>query len=362
MNGTVIDILGIVTAILLIIFSGFTLSYKKGNIQSHKFLSAFLLVNAIYIIDFLLPVIGETFNINLNPISGFGFYFAFLFGPLLYIYSRSLTTKDFVFRPVHLFHFLLFIIAFIVRILSIRLPFIYIYVILQLQTTIYMAACFIVILQYRNEIKKYFSSIDKLNLTWMLYVVGAFFIMWMIDLCTYFLSTLNMIDRTAELYLVFLSLFINFVFATLIFYKALLHPEIFSGILKTESAQKYEQSKLSDEEKKEYLNRLENYFTREKPFLNPSLTISNVASDLQISSKYISQIINETLHKNFYDYINSYRIKEAKKLLSGNRDQGKTVLEILYDSGFNSKSAFNTAFKKHTGTTPTSYRKQKITA
>jgi AraC-like DNA-binding protein len=225
-----------------------------------------------------------------------------------------------------------------------------------------MIACFAMILNYRKETKHYFSSIEKLNLTWMLYVVGAFFIMWMIDLCAFILWNLKMIGTITEMYLVFHSLLINFVFAVLIFYKALLHPEIFTGIINNETAPKYEQSNLSDEKKEEYLRLLENYFTREKPFLNPSLTISDVAGDLKVSSKYISQVINETLHKNFYDYINSHRIEESKKLLAKDQVSGKTVLEILYDSGFNSKSAFNTAFKRHTGTTPTSYRNRIMSA
>jgi AraC-like DNA-binding protein len=195
----------------------------------------------------------------------------------------------------------------------------------------------------------------------MLYVVGAFFIMWMIDLVAFILANMQMIGGSAEMYFTFFSILINFVFAVLIFYKALLHPEIFTGILKVETVPKYEQSKLSEEKKAEYLSRLERYFSQQKPFLNPSLTISDVASDLQISSKYISQIINESLHKNFYDFINSYRIEESKRLLLEDHDSGKTVLEVLYDSGFNSKSAFNVAFKKHTGITPTTYRNRQIT-
>jgi AraC-like DNA-binding protein len=362
MNKVIIDILGIVTAILLLIFSGFAVSYKKRKTYSHKILSAFLFSNAIYIIDFLIPEIENTFRINLTWLNGIGFTFGFLFGPLLYIYSRTLTTKDFSFKPAYLLHFLLFLFAFSFPFLDIQLRFNYIYGIMQLQITAYMVACFVVILNYRKEIKDYFSSIEKLNLDWMLFVVGAFFIMWMTDLFTFIISKLKLIDLETGIYLVFLSLFINLVFAILIFYKALIHPEIFTGILKTEIIQKYEKSKLSEAEKSEYLSRLKKYFDQEKPFLNPSLTITDVASGIQISSKYISQVINETLQKNFYDFINSYRIEEAKKLLFENKFTGKTVLEILYDSGFNSKSAFNTAFKKHTGITPTSYRNLKISA
>ena len=228
---------------------------------------------------------------------------------------------------------------------------------LFLQTTPYMIACFRVILNYRKEIKEYYSTIDKLNLTWMLYVVGAFFFMWMVDLLDFILASFGVINNTEESYMVFLSLAINFAFAILIFYKALQHPEIFAGFGEGEKHRKYEKSHLTENEKREYLQKLEQYFRDRKPFLNPELTISDVANALGISPKYLSQVINEALQKNFYDLINSYRIEEAKKKLKSDDDPKRTVLEVLYDSGFNSKSAFNTAFKKHTGYTPTQFKR-----
>ena len=95
-----------------------------------------------------------------------------------------------------------------------------------------------------------------------------------------------------------------------------------------------------------------------KPFIDPEITLKKLSEQVDIPFRYLSQIINENLHKNFYDFINNYRIEEAKKLLS---DPGckKTILEILYQIGFNSKSSFNTSFKKNTGLTPTQFRESK---
>jgi AraC-like DNA-binding protein len=146
----------------------------------------------------------------------------------------------------------------------------------------------------------------------------------------------------------------------LIFYKALQHPEIFSGMPEVEKPVKYEQSRLTDSEKAKYLQKLRDYFHQQKPYLNPELTITEVASKLNVSVKYLSQVINESLGKNFYDFINSYRIEEAKQQLKNEAESRKTILEVLYESGFNSKSAFNSAFKKHTGFTPTEFRKQPL--
>ena len=169
-----------------------------------------------------------------------------------------------------------------------------------------------------------------------------------------------MTNYSLQISLVFFSLAINFVFAILIFYKALQHPEIFGVAIETEKQQKYEQSRLTQEEKSEYLQKLRVYFNENKPYLNPELTITEVSHKLNVSVRYLSQVINESSGKNFHDFINSYRIEEAKRQLVNTAESKKTVLEVLYESGFNSKSAFYSAFKKHTGFTPTEFRKQPL--
>jgi len=98
----------------------------------------------------------------------------------------------------------------------------------------------------------------------------------------------------------------------------------------------------------------------EEVFLNPSLTIFDLAKGLNIPSIELSLFLNKELHKNFFDYINEYRIEKAKQLLISPDKKDHTILEILYEVGFNSKSSFNTAFKKFTNQTPTQYRKALI--
>ena len=355
-----IDSLAVVTAILLLIFSAFAYTSKKSNVLRNRILASFLLANSLYIIDFCLPIIINASGINLSWFNGIGTAFGFLFGPLLYLYIKSITQKDFAITIKHFPHFILFIIIFISALIKLQIPDTYLFTSLYIQTTPYMIVCVKIILKYRLSLKNYFSSIDKLNLTWMLYVVGAFFVMWMIDLTNFTLINLNLSNLTLRLNLTFFSLAINFVFAILIFYKALQHPEIFAGTAETEKQQKYEQSRLTEEEKFEYLNKLKEYFKEDKPYLNPEITIAEVSHRMNVSVRYLSQVINESLGKNFYDFINSYRIEEAKRQLITEADSKKTVLEVLYDSGFNSKSAFNSAFKKHTGFTPTEFRKQPL--
>ena len=155
----------------------------------------------------------------------------------------------------------------------------------------------------------------------------------------------------------FLILLAFLIFFTLLFYKALINPDIFG---RTDENPKYKTSSLSTDEAKQILERLEHEMQSKKPFLDPAITIKQLAKELAISDRILSQIINEYKQQNFYDFINYYRINFAKKLLINSEDAKKTVLEILYEAGFNSKSAFNLAFKKGTGITPTQFRKKRL--
>jgi AraC-like DNA-binding protein len=76
-----------------------------------------------------------------------------------------------------------------------------------------------------------------------------------------------------------------------------------------------------------------------------------------MNSRDLSVLINQNLHQHFFDFINEYRINAAKEILRNPSKKEFTILEILYEAGFNSKYSFNTAFKKHTGLTPTQFRK-----
>jgi AraC-like DNA-binding protein len=133
----------------------------------------------------------------------------------------------------------------------------------------------------------------------------------------------------------------------------LAQPEIFSRI---EEKPKYNSSKLTSADAEMHLTKLKSFMEQEKPYLNPALTLKELSSELSIPARHLSQIINESMQSNFYDYISKYRIEEAKSILS-DQSSNKTVLEILYEVGFNSKSSFNTAFKKYTGVTPSKFKR-----
>ena len=124
------------------------------------------------------------------------------------------------------------------------------------------------------------------------------------------------------------------------------------------STGKYQKSSLSLEREQQALNKLKHLMETEKPFLENTLSLPVLAKKLAISTHHLSQIINDNLKQNFFEMLASYRIQEAQQILTNPTQQHLKIEEIAEQVGYNSKSAFNAAFKKITGQTPSQYRKQ----
>ena len=95
-----------------------------------------------------------------------------------------------------------------------------------------------------------------------------------------------------------------------------------------------------------------------EPFMDSSLSVYDLAKQIDVPSRELSIAINHNLNKHFFDYVNEYRIKKAMEIFKNTTDEKLTVLEVLYEVGFNSNSSFNTAFKKFTGTTPSEFKRK----
>jgi len=132
-------------------------------------------------------------------------------------------------------------------------------------------------------------------------------------------------------------------------------PNLFYGMISTEkeTKEKYSSSKLSEMEKDKIVCLLNDFIKRaDKPYLNEKISLTEVSKLLKVSSQQLSQVINEKTNYNFNDFINYYRIEEAKSLLISDSYANLTIDAIAQKAGFNSKSAFYTAFKKQTKMTP----------
>jgi len=143
----------------------------------------------------------------------------------------------------------------------------------------------------------------------------------------------------------------------LIYFIAILYKSIVSNIFSSEKIQVKKRNLLLPENQLEDLTtELELIMMTEKPFLNFNYGLKEMTQRMNVSERLLSQAINESREQNVNDFINNYRIEEAKKIITENSDPKKTFLEIAFESGFNSKSAFYLVFKKRTGITPTEFK------
>jgi len=124
----------------------------------------------------------------------------------------------------------------------------------------------------------------------------------------------------------------------------------------TEVQTKYSSSRLKDSDAKLFVEKINNHMTLSKPYLNPDLTLLQLASDLGITPHILSQIINDQYKLNFFDFVNEYRVREFKDAVVDPKNKSFSLLGIAFECGFNSKSAFNRMFKKSTGLTPSQFK------
>jgi len=221
---------------------------------------------------------------------------------------------------------------------------------------------------HQQCIKDIFSNLEKVKFYWLRNLLSAFGLIWVSAL-------LRMLTSFAgELYvLTFLTPLLLGLTIFLIGWYALRQPEIFKDFpdeIERGRAQssisgrrpKYEYSSLTSQDILGYKEKLLTYLERDKPYINSELKVQDLATSLSIPSYQLSQVISMELQRNFYDLINYYRIKEAKHQLIDPANKHFTILAIAYDVGFNSKSAFNTAFKKYTKMTPSQYKQSQLSA
>lgn len=358
---------------LFILIGGFLLLLQKGKLLSNRLLGAFFLFQGLSIIEGYLLYKGYY---SRQP--GYAFWFnnsPWLYGPLLFGYTLSIIYKDFRLRWRHLRHllffglfFLLFVATYHLQPLSTKLEFLrravtddgwYVYAgmgIAYAHILTYVAVSFKAIRRYRQTIRERYSDASHSNLNWLEFTLAAFTLTIFINLF-YNLYRINL-QQINPLPL-FILTFCTLLFIAGVLLKALQESRIFAGIPigEVREQQKYAYSSLTDSGRRQHLDALRRLMEEEKPHLEPSLSLEELAERLKITAKTLSQVINESLDQHFFDFVNQYRIEEAKRLLCQDNHPKATILEVMYAAGFNSKSSFNTAFKKHAGMTPSQFRK-----
>lgn len=369
------EIVALFTFLQLVFLATVAFKYKKGRLLSNRLLAAFMAANALLIAQFLFSSFGWSTHNRILILAGAGDSAYLLLMPLLYLYLQSLCYQDFQLKPVFLLHgapFVVVLVLFLAQNLAgsqgietlglsgSQLGTINFWAhsaIQHLQILGYIGASLLLLRAYRRRLKSVYSSLESIDLSWCNLLLAGFAGMWSIDFTGWLFISLRPGFQPVPSILITLSLLVNLALALAMAYKGLLHAGSFSGIL---TPPKYAASTLGVDESAEILQRLLAFMNNEKPYLRPSVTIDDLARKLGVSAKHLSQVIHSRLNQSFYDLINAHRIEAAKERLSGDVQRALTVLAVAYDVGFNSKSVFNTAFKRHTGMTPKEYRQQAL--
>ncbi len=367
LNG--IEIASLITLIQLVLLAVIVFNYKKGRRLSNLLLGGFLVSNAVlpgHYFLLLFPWIPAPVKPYIWIMGGAAYA---LLMPFLYLYILSLCDYTFRIKPVHLLHGLPYVIMVIFFIIVFGLKqysdwgtaiqqtdqtyFKLMQVIIHGQVAIYLLIIFKVIADYRRKIKDFYSTIEQINLQWFKVLLFGFAIMWLMNFIQWILWVIGIQPGKMNDTLTFISVIINLLFALIVTYNSIVKSDYLSGIA---VPRRYPRSRLKMTDYKNIIHKLISYMDENKPYLNPSLSLKDLAQHLHIPARNISQSIHVCLKSNFYDFVNHYRIEEVKRRLGKKSFQHYSFLGLAYEAGFNSKSAFNHAFKKHVGMTPKQFK------
>ena len=367
MDLSLIALLTFLITFQLLFVGIFLITHKKGNRRNNILLGAIFILIAWNMGDLTLQMNGVA--IKWQYLQRIDDAFFLLFGPIIYLYTQGVIFRDFKLSRKHLLHLIPYTLLTVLLLASgdmaphtteeiiennVPWQFYSIGALVYAHIFIYLVLTKRSLWKYREIIKNKYSQIDQINLDWLNFSLNTFGLITLVSLIHNFIGLTG--NRTVFIITLVLLLIFVFYFVNKVILKALRQPEIFAGITQNETT-KYLGSNLTPDQIEAHKKELLALITTEKPFLNPQVSLTDLSERLSISTKHLSQVINQSFNKSFFDFINYYRIQEVQQILKESEDDKLTVLEAMYQAGFNSKSSFNTAFKKETGQTPTEFRK-----
>lgn len=292
-----------------------------------------------------------------------------LYGPLFFFYVRAITNPDtrLVARDaLHAVPFLVGLGAYVLARIAawapdgrlIRplplMPWHVVVLMATVQTVAYLSRVRAMLRRHEDLVRSSCSTVDAVTLSWLRWRIAAYGVIWAagIGAISVFAFAPRAIGLASQI--VFLLVAIN---TFLTGYRAMLHPIFFVPEEAGPPTARYARSSLTAEDADRHEVRLLAWMERERPFLDPNLTLPGLARALDLQPAHLSQIINERLGRNFFEFVNQYRVGSARDRLARPEAAREKLITVALESGFNSLATFNRVFKDLTGRTPSDYRR-----
>ena len=365
-------VIGVFQAALLVLL---LLTKRKKSIPDY-ILAGYLFLSALLIFLTWLEIWGQNNNFHLLWLTNLRTPFILLIGPILWLYVKSITDQHFRFKPKYLFTLIPFFL--VLGLFAARnyfhpqqaiaaspdtgpsvgqFFFFFVSGLIALSNLGYTLWGLLLIRRYKRALKTFFSSTEKINLQWLDFILRAALIAYASISGLYIINGVfgfmgyQVLQQAGYSIAALLVLVIGFF-------------GIRKGSIFTSSHIDFDMEKaieVEDDppdltcEEEIFVRKLLDYMRAEKPYLNPEINLASLSRQLKVSPEYLSGIINNRLSRNFFDFINHYRVEEFKQLCKDPKNKNLTLISLAYDSGFNSKPTFNRVFKKEMNCTPSEY-------
>lgn len=367
----------------LSVFLFLLLLTKKTKVPSDKYLLALFFVYAITICGAYIELYNIENNFPLPHLLNVSWLFLLLHGPMLWFYVQSLIKPHFQIKLLHLLHLLPFVvfvsiqwsdflmlpatqkIYLVQHELFRQFPIFKISVAtIGVSSLTYNIWALLLLAKHLRNIKNEYSNIEAIDLQWLKVLVVASLVIFTVNVLIFNLNNIlnfasyYQISSTAFVFASFYVLFLGFL--------GIRQGRVFSENnppYATQQLERYEQPTalpsseplVDNVEYAKVVAQLTLIMEREQAYLDPELTLAKLSKMLKLKPELVSNVLNQCLQQNFFDYINKLRIEEFKLLCMKPENKHLSILGIAYDSGFNSKAAFYRAFKKFEGVSPTAF-------
>jgi AraC-like DNA-binding protein len=371
----VLNLLGAAQGLLLALA---LLTARRGERAANRLLAALTFSISVFVSGAVLRTTGYVFAFP--HLAWVHDPFPFAAGPLLYLYMRA-RTRSALPRRRDLLHFIpaalcaLYLVPFYFQSADAKLAALnfeytaptlgrWYYVrstLVVAHFLAYLVAVIVMLWKYTRRLKAQgvVSASDRSTLAQVRFLVASCLVIWVAAVLRFAL------DHTARTNLLVPLLISGVVYG--LGYMTMTGRDEGEVEVKTDASEdaahapaaKYERSTLTPERAERYLKRLVELMESERPYTDGDLTLQKLAERLSIPAQHLSQTLNGRLNRSFTDFVNAYRVEDAKRRLTDPKLSHYSVLAIAEDVGFNSKSSFNAVFKKHTGMTPSEFRNRK---